>query len=115
MMSSKGEGRTLSCTDNDLYHYTKMVDYFQNKINDPKQAEEWKYKALNRLMQLLECTEDEKFVQNSLIVLMAMTEDLPSDIYNSRGTHVTRLSVEEKEIYMSILKQEFLNPILIVN
>ena len=91
-MSSQREGRTFSCTDNDLYHYTKMIDYFQNRINDPEQAEEWKYKALNRLMELLECTEDEKFVQNSLIVLMAMTGDLPADIYNSRGTHVARLS-----------------------
>ncbi len=106
-MQSKSKASVVSC-DNELYHYVKMIDFFQNQMRDPKKAELWKFKALNRLMELLKCTEDEDFVQNSLILLMAISNDNPIDLYSSRGVDAMQLSTEDREEFLSLMEAELL-------
>ena len=37
-MQSKCKTSIISC-DNELYHYMKMIDFFQNQMKDPEKAE----------------------------------------------------------------------------
>ena len=109
-MQSKSKASLFSC-DNELYHYVKMIDFFQNQMKDPEKAEVWKNKALIRLMDLIDLMEDSKhedFVQNSLILLMAISNDNPADIYSSRGVDAAQLSIEDRKEFISLMKTEVL-------
>ena len=109
-MQSKSKTSVVSC-DNELFHYVKMIDFFQNQMKDPEKAEVWKNKALIRLMDLIDLMGDSKhdgFVQNGLILLMAISDDNPADIYSSRGIDTAQLSPEEKREFISLMKTEVL-------
>lgn len=109
-MQSKSKASVVSC-DNELYHYVKMIDFFQNQMNDPEKAEIWKNKALMRLMDLIDLmksVENDTFVQNSLILLMAISNDNPADIYSSRGADVDQLSTEDRKEFLTLMKTEVL-------
>ena len=109
-MQSKSKASMVSC-DNELYHYMKMIDFFQNQMKDPEKAEIWKNKALIRIMDIIDLMGDCKpddFVQNSLIILIAISNDNPVDIYSSRGVDAAQLSTEDRKEFISLMKAEVL-------
>ena len=60
-------------------------------------------------MDLIDLTKgvgNDTFVQNSLILLMAISDDNPVDIYSSRGVDVAQLSTKNREEFNSIMKKE---------
>ncbi|MFX1296952.1 MAG: hypothetical protein ACFFD2_19120 [Promethearchaeota archaeon] len=94
--------------ESELEFYLKIVDYFQNENLSPENKEIWKNQSIIQLMNILEQTQDRKFVANALILLLSLFEDFPPDNYNSRGDNIKRISEKDKKSILLKLRNEFL-------
>jgi len=103
-MSSKNSGimDKLNC-------YNKILDCFLKNQNDYYQLENCKNKSIIKLMNILKQSNDKPFVKNALVFVLSLFNcHLPSDLYNSRGRNLKHCDAKEKEIIISVLKNEFL-------
>ena len=94
-----------------------IIENFRYKDTDPVETEIWKNKSLIKLMELLEQsknvealdrTKNRRVVSNSLILIISLFEDLPPDMFDNQGQDTSELSLEDRDILMSQLKDEYL-------
>ena len=64
-------------------------------------------KKIVELMSLLEETKNKEFVQNALIVMIALLVDYIPDFPMRKGTDLKYISKQERETLNNVLKQEF--------
>jgi hypothetical protein len=63
-------------------------------------------KKIIEVMSLLEENEDEQFVQNALIIIIALLKDYIPDFPKKKGKNVETMSEQDRETINNILKQE---------
>lgn len=94
--------------DYETQFYMNILERFsQNNENSEKQML-MICKKIIELMSLLEETEDKQFVQNALIVIVALLKDYIPDFPMKKGTDFSLLSKAERETLQNILKQEII-------
>jgi hypothetical protein len=60
-------------------------------------------------MKILRQSHDQAFVENAIVfVLSLFNRSAPPDLYSSLGTDLKNCNNEEKDILISLLKEEFL-------
>ncbi|MFW9969443.1 MAG: hypothetical protein ACFFDF_04525 [Candidatus Odinarchaeota archaeon] len=88
--------------------YLKIIDYFQKEKLSREEIEIWKDKSIIELMKYLKHTQNRIFVTNALILILSLSENIPPDLYNSRGISINKISQEDKRSLIEDLKDEFL-------
>ena len=89
--------------------YNKIIDCYLRNKHDYHKLEDCKNKSILSLMKILRQSNDQAFVENALIfVLSLFNRSAPPDLYSSLGTDSKKCNNEEKEILISLLKEEFL-------
>lgn len=101
----------MSTTNNDLEieYYTKILNFFKNQPSTEEAVEIWKNKSLIELMKVLERTENKELAKNAIIILISLFERMPPDLYNNRGKNANLIDKKDKELYLKLMKSEFLN------
>ena len=92
----------------ELDYYLKILDYFQDERISREKKEIWKNQSIIELMNLLERTQNRTFVTNALILILSLFEDIPPDIYSTRGVNINSISETDKKFLIEELKEEFL-------
>jgi hypothetical protein len=89
--------------------YDQILHYFKEQFPRKEDLEQeiWKNKAYIRLMELLKKSDDKQKIRNAIILILTLFEDLPPDIFNTRGDNLKNLKTQEKNQLKSLLKQEF--------
>ncbi len=94
--------------DYETQFYTSILKKFsQDNENGEKQLL-MICKKIIEVMSLLEETEDKQFVQNALIVIIALLKDYIPDFPMKKGTDLRFISKEERETLHNILKDEII-------
>lgn len=94
--------------DFELELYLKIVDIIQDDTISLENKEKWKNQSIIELMKLLENTQNRTFVTNALILILSLFEDIPPDIYHTRGNNINCISEKDKKSLILKLKNEFL-------
>jgi len=99
-----------NCDTSEFDYYSDIIEFFQNPNINKETIEIWKNKSFIELMKVLERkTSSKEFVKNAILLILSLFEELPPDIYTSRGTNVNSLDNGEKSSYISVLKTEFID------
>ena len=91
--------------------YLRILDVYQNKQLDKVALEIWKDRSYIELMQVLKRTNNKNLVKNAIILLLSLFEELPIDLYDNYGINTKKLKKDEKKVFISKMKSEFLNGI----
>jgi len=97
--------------NNELDYYLSIIDFFQNQDSNRETTEIWRNKSFIQLMKVLKRTRNKEFVKNAIILILSLFDELPPDMYNSRGIKVNSLTNSDKLSYVNLLKSEFANDI----
>ena len=88
--------------------YSEIINYFQKDLKDEKERELWKNRVYIRLMNEFEKAGNPNIIKNALILILNLFDNLPPDIYNSRGRCLEEINSEERRQIIEELKQEYL-------
>jgi len=91
--------------DYETQFYVGVLEKFSQNNENSEETLLLIYKKIVELMGLLEETKHEQFVQNALIVIIALLEDNIPDF--RKGTDLKYISKQERETLNNVLKQEF--------
>ena len=88
--------------------YDVILEYFQTTSDSPAEQEIWKNRAYTTLITLWKENKiSTQNARNALILLLNLFEDIPPDIFNSRGRDVKEnKNYPHKKQVKAILKQE---------
>lgn len=88
--------------------YDTILEYFKTNTDSPSKREMWKNKAYVKLIELWKHGKITIYnARNALILLLNLFEDIPPDIFNSRGKSLKEeRESEHKHKLKNILKQE---------
>jgi len=93
---------------NEIDYYYNIFDNFVEFKNDSNKRELWKDHSIIELMNILDEDESELFVQNALIVLIALFEDyLHDSFFNRHSENIKNINKNDRKIVMELLKKEF--------
>lgn len=90
--------------------YTVILGFYRKSLRGQislHTIELWKNQMLIALMHHLKTRREKKQIKNALLLLLALFEDVPVDIYHTRGRKSETLSAVEQNQVVSILKQEY--------
>ncbi|TXT67341.1 MAG: hypothetical protein BAJALOKI1v1_120033 [Promethearchaeota archaeon] len=88
--------------------YDEILKFFNRAPHKQSEVEIWKHQTYIELMKVLKKTQNKQKVRNSIILLlMLFGENIPPDIYNTRGNKRKNLNTDEKNKLISLLKDEF--------
>ena len=96
-------------------YYNEILQCYSSKSRNEKEKEIWKNSKLIELMGFLQDDEfqervrADKLVQNSIIILLALFDDLAPDYYNKIGTDSKLISTAEKRELKEVLLSELSN------
>ena len=93
--------------DYETQFYVGVLEKFSQNNENSEETLLLIYKKIVELMVLLEETKHEQFVQNALIVIIALLEDNIPDFPMRKGTDLKYISKQERETLNNVLKQEF--------
>jgi len=93
--------------DYETQFYVGVLEKFSQNNENSEETLLLIYKKIVELMGLLEETKHEQFVQNALIVIIALLEDNIPDFPMRKGTDLKYISKQERETLNNVLKQEF--------
>ena len=93
--------------DYEYQFYVGVLEKFSQNNENSEETLLLIYKKIVELMGLLEETKHEQFVQNALIVIIALLEDFIPDFPMRKGTDLKNISKQERETLNYVLKQEF--------
>ena len=95
--------------DLEIEYYAQIIEHFEEET-DPKELELWQYKKLINLMEELKQTKlTQEKIKNTIIIMRALFDKAESpDEYTSRGSLITELSENEKEVCHVHLKKALL-------
>jgi hypothetical protein len=101
----------LIIDENDCYN--EILDCFIKSRNDLKKKEICRDRSIIKLMKIWKDRKEsyiKEMIKNSLIFVLTLFEDEddPPDIYNTLGKESSLLRNQEKEIFISEMKKEFL-------
>ncbi len=92
--------------DSELDCYIRIIDYFENKKENRERTELWKCQFMMKLMKEALYSDNKILVKNALIIMISLFENIPADMYISRGTDASQLSSEDRKKIMRLLKNE---------
>jgi len=87
--------------------YDQLFQSFNSLQNDSKKIELWKNQQITELMKNIHDKENKSFVQNALIVIMALFDDYLIDSFHLKSKDIKELNDRKKEAVISILEDEF--------
>ncbi len=87
--------------------YSIILEFYEKKKYDREKINLWKIRAIMKVMDLYDETQDKNLTRNALLLIISLFEDMPPDIFNNRGIHANRLA--DKSVMVDILKDEFSN------
>lgn len=88
--------------------YAEILDYFQKDMKDEREREMWKNRVFIRLMNEFEKAGNSNIIKNALILILNLFDDLPPDIYNTRGRTLESINSDDRRKVIEKLKQEYL-------
>lgn len=88
--------------------YEQIIDVFKEvSTKNKKDREKWKYQIYRKLMKRLEEPQEKLLVRNAILLILSLFNDIPPDIYNTRGRQLEEISSKsQKHEILSDLKQE---------
>ena len=87
--------------------YDQLFQNFNSLHNESNiRAELWKNQQITQLMKNLHNKDDSRFIQNALIVIMALFDEYLIDSFHQKSKNVKELNDGKKEAVVSILKDE---------
>jgi hypothetical protein len=95
---------SVSSTNYEEELYNEIV---QKYIQSEKQKELWKNRIYIRLMNDFEKINNPKVIKNAIILMLSLFENIPPDIYNTRGKKIEEISMEKKEVILKQLRKEY--------
>ncbi len=81
---------------NEEEFYNQIFDKFVKLSSDPDKIEVWKDRFFIDLMHRLKQEHDVDFVQNALVVVMALFEDHLKDSFYRKSENVKKISEHDK-------------------
>ncbi len=88
--------------------YIRILASLQNKGDNLDSIKICLYRYLIKFMSELKYTGNKTLVRNKLIILISLLKNIPPDIYHTRGINSNKLSKDERENYVIILKSELI-------
>lgn len=93
--------------------YNEILDCFIKSQNDLKKKEICRDRSIIKLMKIWKDKKDsyiKEIIKNSLIFVLTLFEDEndPPDLYNTLGKESSSLKNNERDVFISQLKKEFL-------
>ena len=86
--------------------YDHLFHNFYSLRNESNQIEIWKNRQITELMKNLHNRDDSRFIQNALIVIMALFDEYLKDSFHLKSKNIKELNDGKKETVISILKDE---------
>lgn len=95
--------------DTELFYYIEIMDFFESNETDISKIEIWRSTHLIKLMDDLKNKRKSKeVIMNSLIIINALMEEIPTDTIHLQEDCVEELTLEDKNIIRSELERELL-------
>ena len=93
---------------NEIEYYHNIFDNFLEHKSNFNKREEWKDHSIIELMNILDEDESELFVQNALIILIALFEDYLRDSFFYRHSeNIKNINKNDRKIVKEMLTKEF--------
>ena len=89
--------------------YDKMLNLFSELNNNTIKSELLKNQSIIELMKLLNDNGDKLSVKNALLIIMALFDDCLVDTFYFNSKNIRNATDRNKNILISILKDEFLS------
>ena len=86
--------------------YDQLFEKFYTLNDDPIKVELWKNQQIMEIMKNLDNHHNSHFVQNALIVIMALFSDYHRDSFYTNTKSVKDLNDERKEDVIALLQDE---------
>ncbi len=86
--------------------YDHLFQSFYSLRNESNNIELWKNQQITELMKNLHHKDDSRFIQNALIVIMALFDEYLIDSFHLKSKNIKELNEGKKETIISILKDE---------
>ncbi len=93
----------------ELDYYTKLISLSQKIKSNEEKKEIKKCLSIRSVMNELKFSENKTLVKNALIIILALFENKPPDVFNSRGVDVSQISEKVRKKYIAQLKAELLS------
>lgn len=87
--------------------YGEILNLFKENVSNHSLDETWEYHSYIKLAKILERNQNKNIFSNSIIIMLALFSDLPPDIFNTVGKKINKISKNDKNIALNILKYEF--------
>lgn len=91
----------------EIENYAKILNRFKENASNHSLDETWEYQSYIKLAEILERNQNKNIFSNSIIIMVALFGDLPPDVFNSIGKKINKISKNDKNIALKILKNEF--------
>ena len=86
--------------------YDQLFQNFSSLRNDSSKIELWKNQQITELMKTIRDKDNSAFIQNALIVIMALFDEYLIDSFHLKSKSIEELNDGTKETVNSILKEE---------
>ncbi len=86
--------------------YDQLFENFYSLHNELNKTELWKNQQITELMKNINDRNDSRFVQNALILIMALLDEYLIDSFHLRSKNIKKLNDGNREAVLSILKDE---------
>lgn len=88
--------------------YDQIIEFFEKVPKKQKtDIEKWKYQIYLKLMKMMDEPQEKLVVRNAIILILSLFNDIPPDIYNTRGKQLEDISSEvQKNEILAELKEE---------
>jgi hypothetical protein len=90
----------------EIEFYDQLFEKFYTLNDDPIKVELWKNQQIMEIMKKLDNHHNSHFVQNALIVIMALFSDYHRDPFYTNTKSVKDLNDERKEDVIELLQDE---------
>ncbi|MFX0073031.1 MAG: hypothetical protein ACFFAO_18290 [Candidatus Hermodarchaeota archaeon] len=88
-------------------YYDLLFGQFSQLNGNSLEKELWKNNQIRNLMIDFKDKADSMFIRNALLVIMALFDDYLKDTFLLNSQSVKKISQEEKDLIISILKELF--------
>ena len=86
--------------------YDHLFQSFYSLRHESNEIELWKNQRITELMKNLHNKDDSRFIQNALIVIMALFDEYLMDSFHFQSKNMKELNDGKKKTVISILKDE---------
>lgn len=106
MKNHKFKGKNNNNSEIDTSFYNEILRIYNTKKKDLTKSEILRYQSIIKLMNLMKQKGDKELVKNVIIIIQALFENNPPDLYHSHGKTTKSIDSEEKSKFLYILKNE---------